>query len=403
MYQEEFSSSSPAAGTLCDSDAAHCTPSVDEQYFDSYGDMSVHRLMLQDRPRMEFYHAALSDRSRIKGKVLADIGAGTGILSMWGVCHGNARHCFAFEASPLSSVLRQIASDNGVGDEHLTVIARRVEAVIAEGVDTFIDSNRWLLTEGGIDVVVSEWMGFYLVHECMLPSVVAARDFFQQVNDAIASRNGTTNVKTLSMIPDTAAIYAAPVNLNALRSLGYESVYNSAVNHPTAVDTPLNFSFLGKLDYETKMSMAVNPLIDVVPPACLLTDAQKILTWDLSTVSSAETLSLESMTAEFHFKKTPQYDPDVVGLHGFVLWFDVSTSSHAADHQADGNRSPLTLTTSPHAPPTHWKQCVLLLDAESGWASDDLLIPHGTRMHARFAAVCDDVRTRQYTLTVELH
>jgi hypothetical protein len=373
--------------------------SIDAQYYESYGDMAVHRLMLNDAPRMNFYHAALSNTGLIKGRVVVDVGAGTGVLSLWSVLHGEARHCFSFEASPLSSMLQQLALANGAEEDRMTVIPRRVEDVIEEGAAAFVASYPWLMEVGGIDIVVSEWMGFYLVHECMLPSVVAARNFFCTVNEFIATSktSGDAAVKAVRMIPDRAAIFAAPVNLDALRKQSFETPYNCAVNGPLGPSSalaPLNFSMLGQLEYDARMLSGVNPLVDVIPPACLLADGKKILEWDLGAVTIAETLDLSHMTATFTFDST-RYNPSTQGLHGFVLWFDVSLVA--------GVPSPgLVLTTSPDAPPTHWKQCVLQLDATDGWRGNEIVIPAGTVMRAQFAAVCDDIASRQYTLSVEL-
>lgn len=47
-----------------------------------------------------------------------------------------------------------------------------------------------------VDVLVSEWMGFYLLHEGMLDSVLFARDRFLKYGG--------------EMFPETAAIYIAP-------------------------------------------------------------------------------------------------------------------------------------------------------------------------------------------------
>lgn len=47
-----------------------------------------------------------------------------------------------------------------------------------------------------VDAIVSEWMGFYLLHEGMLDSVMAARDKFLK-DDGL-------------MFPESATIYIAP-------------------------------------------------------------------------------------------------------------------------------------------------------------------------------------------------
>ena len=49
-----------------------------------------------------------------------------------------------------------------------------------------------------MDVLVSEWMGFYLLHESMLPSVLAARDSFLKQDTGV-------------MIPGFAALFLVPL------------------------------------------------------------------------------------------------------------------------------------------------------------------------------------------------
>ena len=53
-----------------------------DQYFDSYGDINVHRLMLEDAPRTLAYKQALESLGdQIRGKVVLDVGAGTGMVT----------------------------------------------------------------------------------------------------------------------------------------------------------------------------------------------------------------------------------------------------------------------------------------------------------------------------------
>ena len=55
-----------------------------EVYFNSYNDLAVHQLMLKDRPRTLAYRNFFeTHRDAVKGKVVLDIGAGTGILSLF--------------------------------------------------------------------------------------------------------------------------------------------------------------------------------------------------------------------------------------------------------------------------------------------------------------------------------
>jgi hypothetical protein len=54
-----------------------------------------------------------------------------------------------------------------------------------------------------VDILVSEWMGFYLLHESMLDSVIYARDHFLKPETGL-------------MFPSTAQIFAAPFSVPEL-------------------------------------------------------------------------------------------------------------------------------------------------------------------------------------------
>ncbi|CAA9993082.1 unnamed protein product, partial [Nesidiocoris tenuis] len=70
-----------------------------DEYFTSYEDLDIHRIMLTDKRRNEAYRRAIeSNRDRIEGKTVLDVGAGTGFLSI--LCaKAGARKVFAVEAS----------------------------------------------------------------------------------------------------------------------------------------------------------------------------------------------------------------------------------------------------------------------------------------------------------------
>lgn len=53
-----------------------------------------------------------------------------------------------------------------------------------------------------VDIIVSEWMGFYLLHEGMLDSVITARDKFLKPNGL--------------MFPEFATLYSVPCRLVTL-------------------------------------------------------------------------------------------------------------------------------------------------------------------------------------------
>jgi len=64
-----------------------------DDYFASYGDISVHELMIKDKPRTEAYLKAIqANQELFRDKVVLDVGAGTGILSMVSSCSSSSSH-----------------------------------------------------------------------------------------------------------------------------------------------------------------------------------------------------------------------------------------------------------------------------------------------------------------------
>ena len=148
-----------AAGTA---DAAQKQEKVDGDYFSSYDDVEVHRLMIRDRARTEAYQRAITgNQYYFKDKIVMDVGAGTGVLSLFAMKAG-AKKVFAVEASPLADVLMEIVKVND--DEGI------IEVIKGKAEEIDLKDNI------KVDIIISEWMGFYLLHESMLDSVILARD-----------------------------------------------------------------------------------------------------------------------------------------------------------------------------------------------------------------------------------
>ena len=80
----------------------------------SYRDLQNHESMLQDDVRCRAFRDALREVVTPDSVVL-DIGAGTGILSIFAAQAG-ARQVYAVERSPVAQCARQIIADNGLSD-----------------------------------------------------------------------------------------------------------------------------------------------------------------------------------------------------------------------------------------------------------------------------------------------
>ncbi|XP_037523926.1 protein arginine N-methyltransferase 3 [Rhipicephalus sanguineus] len=133
----------------------------DEPYFESYGHHGIHLEMLSDRPRMDSYRKAieLNADDCIRNRTVLDVGCGTGILSM--LCaRAGARSVVGIDQSGVVYNAMDIVRENGLS-ERVNLVHGRVEE---------------LELPERVDVLVSEWMGYFLLFEGMLESVLQARD-----------------------------------------------------------------------------------------------------------------------------------------------------------------------------------------------------------------------------------
>jgi type I protein arginine methyltransferase len=139
--------------------------SDDSYYFDGYSNISIHETMLRDEPRTNSYADALVANSKfMKGKVVLDVGCGTGILCMLAVRAG-ALKVIGVDSSSIIERTQKVIDRNGMSDK-ITLVRGRLEEV------------KLPLGHDEVDVIVSEWMGYGLYFENMLSSVIYARDTY---------------------------------------------------------------------------------------------------------------------------------------------------------------------------------------------------------------------------------
>jgi len=123
----------------------------------SYGDVAMHKVMLQDVVRTDAYEKSISEVVRPEHSVL-DFGCGTGILAMFAARAG-AGKVIAVDRSPFIQTAKEIAIQNNFYN-----------------IDFYHDDHQSLQLEEKVDVIVSEWMGHCLFYEAMLEPLLAIRD-----------------------------------------------------------------------------------------------------------------------------------------------------------------------------------------------------------------------------------
>lgn len=154
-----------------------------DYYFDSYSHHGIHEEMLKDEVRTRTYQMAiLNNKHLFEGKIVLDVGCGTGILSMFAVQAG-ASHVYAVDCSSIIEQASRIVKDNGMADK-ITLIQGKMEEIE--------------LPVPQVDIIVSEWMGYFLLYESMLNTVLYARDKWLKPDDGI-------------VFPDKAVMYLCAV------------------------------------------------------------------------------------------------------------------------------------------------------------------------------------------------
>jgi type I protein arginine methyltransferase len=126
----------------------------------SYASLYHQKQMLTDHRRMQAYYSAIMENKALfAGKRVLDVGTGSGILALW-CAKAGASKVFAVEFTDMANHARKLVEANGVGD-------------IVEVIQSSVED---LKLDGPVDIIVSEWMGYFLLRESMMDSVVRARD-----------------------------------------------------------------------------------------------------------------------------------------------------------------------------------------------------------------------------------
>ncbi|KAF7270899.1 hypothetical protein GWI33_016163 [Rhynchophorus ferrugineus] len=282
-----------------------------DMYFQSYEDLEIHKLMLKDSMRNNAYRKAIIDNQEdLKGKIVLDVGAGTGILSVYCAQVG-AKKVYAVEASETYNIALETAKENGFQNV-IEVIHKRVEDLTSADIPEKVDA------------IVSEWMGFYLLHEAMLDSVIVARDRFLKEDGLI--------------FPESAAIYSSPCSIPSMFS-DWDDV------------SGVKMQSFGKL---LRSEACKKPLTELIDPENLLCEPEVVSWIDLREVTQED---LNEITFRHVAVSTK-----VAAYEGICLWFSCTFPFP----RGPVNAEPTILSTAPEEPSTHWKQTLIVLPDSIG-------------------------------------
>ncbi|GAB5357938.1 hypothetical protein AAMO2058_000416900 [Amorphochlora amoebiformis] len=145
-------------------------PSSNENSPDVYASSVIHEELIKDRARTQAYKTTILNNSALfKGKVVADLGCGVGLMSMLAARAG-AKKVYCIDSSKIADTARKLVEMNGYSDT-IEVIQAYIEEVD-------IPTRK-------IDIIISEWMGYFLFYEDLLPAVLTFRDRYLSPNGVI--------------------------------------------------------------------------------------------------------------------------------------------------------------------------------------------------------------------------
>eukprot|EP00193_Tetraselmis_chui_P010032 CAMPEP_0177786342 /NCGR_PEP_ID=MMETSP0491_2-20121128/20865_1 /TAXON_ID=63592 /ORGANISM="Tetraselmis chuii, Strain PLY429" /LENGTH=367 /DNA_ID=CAMNT_0019307533 /DNA_START=301 /DNA_END=1404 /DNA_ORIENTATION=- len=290
-------------------------------YFCTYAFIYHQKDMLEDHKRTgAYFNSVMQNRRQFEGKVVLDVGTGSGILAIFAAKAG-AKKVYAVEATDMAKSARMVVEKNGLSDV-VTVIQGMVETVqIPEKVD----------------IIISEWMGYYLLRESMLDSVLLARDRFMKPGGA--------------MYPSHARMFYAPIRTNSSqqRRAEYQNLlegwqeFEGEMLDYYGVD----LSCLGEAYDKEQRDYYIDATAWQEQPVCFKEfDLNKVQIADIqNSISAACTLPIGESGP----------------IQGLCAWFDVQFRG-SEENPADEE---VLLSTAPDATgATHWGQQTFFMHPE---------------------------------------
>jgi protein arginine N-methyltransferase 1 len=359
-----MSSSAPETPSFVNATAAGEIPSYngDEKakatdfanYFCSYAQLYHQKQMLADHNRMAAYHSAiLGNQDVFRDKVVMDIGTGSGILAVWAAQAG-ARKVYAIEYTDMAKHAERVMKANGV-DHIVTVIQSSVEDVVLPVDEDQLD---WEPAPDGqdqkqrcVDIIVSEWMGYMLLRESMLDSVIRARDKFLKKNTGL-------------MFPSHTTMFVAPVNDEDERKAAANDYGSSMSDWAEFAQTTnqvygVNMDCLEKeFDREQKEYHMLSSRWTELPPEAVLAEPAMIKQLDMTTCTLQDSRGIDKDAEHSAFDFEIDGDEINNPISGIAGWFtaDFCSRTDAGGRDAPKLSHPAFLSTGPENGYTHWGQ-----------------------------------------------
>ncbi|NXY70429.1 ANM3 methyltransferase, partial [Glareola pratincola] len=300
-------------------------------------------IYLKDKVRTESYRDFIYQNPHIfKDKVVLDVGCGTGILSMFAAKAG-AKKVIGVDQSEIVYQAMDIVRLNKL-ENIITLVKGRIE-------DVDLPSEK-------VDVIISEWMGYFLLFESMLDSVIYAKNKYLAEGGSVYP-----DICTISLVA------VGDMNKHADKLLFWEDVYGFDMSC---------------------MKKAVIPeaVVEVLDPNTLISTASVIKRIDCNTAS---TPGLE-FSSDFTLTITTSTKCTAVAGY-FDIFFEKNCHNK------------VLFSTGPQCTKTHWKQTVFLLEkpipVEAGDALRGKITVRKNRRDPRSLFITLSVKDTQQTYSLQ--
>mmetsp|Transcript_50295 Transcript_50295/g.151416 ORF Transcript_50295/g.151416 Transcript_50295/m.151416 type:complete len:353 (-) Transcript_50295:196-1254(-) len=282
-----------------------------------------------------------------------DVGTGSGILAVWAAKAG-ARRVYAVEYTDMAKHAQSVMEANGVADV-VTVIQGAVEEIELPLEEHCLEAEG---DERGdhrvVDIMISEWMGYFLLRESMLDSLIRARDKF------LKPRTG-------HMLPSHATMYVAPIQDEDERKIGVGEYGAAMGDWAEFVDSTKSMYGVdmqvleGDFEREQKEYYLLSSHWSELGPDQVLAEPAAIKEYDMATctIEDARGLTVDEGPGVGAFDFDVDADKAAGPISGLAGWFTVDFKSRTDDVgrvDAPPFPAPAHLSTAPDNGYTHWGQ-----------------------------------------------
>ena len=322
-------------------------------YFCSYAQLYHQKQMLADHNRMAAYHSAILGNADVfKDKVVMDVGTGSGILACWAAQAG-ARKVYAIEYTDMAKHARQVMKANGV-DDIVTVIQGAVEDIKLPIEEDGLETDDPEHPERVVDIFISEWMGYFLLRESMLDSLIRARDKFLKPATGL-------------MFPSHCTMYIAPVQDEEERRMNCQEHASSMSDWNEFQETTkqvygVNMEILkADFDREQKDYFLWSSRWRELPDEAVLCKPHAIKYFDMMTCTIEDSKGIAAGEELGSFEFNIDGDREAGPISGIAGWFTSDFKSRTDEGGRDTApklSAPAFLSTGPENGYTHWGQQV---------------------------------------------